>query len=214
MKAIEKQFKQILLTTLFLYCVLPAIAQSGHNISTSDRKNFYQLLREANLKFTFPAGFKVLPPINNDYFSFDYDMEIPGDNFEMWLEVKSQKQNWASYVHAQYDQRTQLANPDSMYLDMGQAMAIALTGNKNYQARNMPPEILSRYNADAGKSYLLNLLDMPMTRHYKYALIVSLQKNHTGTLVAIFFTNDKDPDFYRNVNRAAHSFKFIAQTTN
>lgn len=214
MKAIVKRLKQILLTTLFLCSVLPAIAQTRHNISTSDRKNFYQLLREANLKFIFPAGFKEIPPVNNEDFSFDYDMEIPGNNFEMWLQVKSQKQNWASYIHAQYDQRTQLANPDSMYLDMGQAMAIALTGNKNYMARNMPPEILSRYNADAGKSYLLNLLDMPVTRHYKYALIVSLQKNHTGTLVAVFFTNDKDPDFYRNVNRAAHSFKFTAQATN
>jgi hypothetical protein len=95
-----------------------------------------------------------------------------------------------------------------MYVDIGKAYAIGLTGNNNYMVRNIPADVLDEYNADAGKSYLLNLRDMQVIHHYKYALIVSLQKNHTGTLVAIFFTNYKDPDFYRDVNCVSHSFKF------
>jgi hypothetical protein len=123
--------------------------------------------------------------------------------------ARSQKQNWLSYEHTQTDQKSELDNPDSMYMEISNAYANALTGGNTYQARDMPPDVLAQYNADAGKSYLLNLLDMPVTQHYKYALIVALQKNHTGTLIAIYFTNYKDPDFYSDVNKVSHSFKFI-----
>ena len=212
MKTIVKQFKQILLTAVFLCGILPAIAQPKHRITANDHKGFYQLLKEANLKFTFPPGFKEIKAVNNEDYSFDFAMELPGKDFEMWLQVKSQKQNWTSYIKAQTDNKTPLANPDSMYVDMGEATAKTLSGDDNYLERSMPPEVLGRYNADAGRSYLLTLPDAWITKHYKYALIISLQKNHTGTLLAAFFTNEKDPDFYRDVNRAAHSLIFITPT--
>jgi hypothetical protein len=212
MKTIVTLLRKILPAAILLYCCLPAIAQKKqpkHPPVDGQLKDFYLILAQADLNFTFPAGFKQIQAINNEDFSFDYSMEIPGKDFEAWFEVKSQKENWASYVHAQYDKKTELANPDSMYLDIGKANATALTGNKNnYSIRNISPEVLIRYNADAGKSCLLNLLDLEATKHYKYALLITLQKKHTGTLVAIYFTNEKDPEFYRNVYRASHSLKF------
>jgi len=165
-------------------------------------------LADAGLTFAYPQGFMEISAVNDEDFSFDFAMELPSQDFEVWVQVKSQKQNWTSYLHAQHDSKAQLANPDSIYLDIGKADAIALSGDTSFWARNMPPDVLARYNADAGKSYLLNLLDLPETSHYKYALIVTLQKNHTGTLVAIYFTNQKDPDFYKNVSRASRCFRF------
>jgi hypothetical protein len=210
MKIIVKQFRYIIFTTILLIVVLPAIAQTKrHTPTKSSRKDFYQLLGEAHLTFTPPSGCKEIMPVNNDYFSFDYAMEMPGKDFEMWLLVKSQSQNWTSYEHTQYDKKRALANPDSMYKDISKAIAISLTGDTSYLVRTMPPDILARYNADAGKSYLLNLLNMRVTKHYKYALIIALQQSHTGTLVAIYFTNEKDPDFYRDVNRVGSCLKFI-----
>jgi hypothetical protein len=193
---------------MLLCFAIPAIAQRKPALVTSQRKDFYQLIKEANLNFTFPAGFREIKAVDNEDYSFDYAMEVPGKNFEMWLQVKSQKQNWISYEKASGDKKTELANPDSMYIDLSKATARALSGGDNYLVRNIPPDVLARYNADAGKSYLLNLLDLPATRHYRYALIISLQKNHTGTLMAIYFTNDKDADFYRYVYRAGHCLKF------
>jgi len=213
MKAIVKRANLILFTALLcLHTVMPVWAQRRPSLSKSAKKDFYTLLADADLSFTCPAGFKEIPAINNEYFSFDYAMQIPGRGFEMWMQIKSQKQNWVAYEKAKNDKRTEVANPDSMYLDLGHANAIALTGDKNLAPRNIPPEALSRYNADEGKSYLLDLPDLSATKHYKYALLISLQKNHTGTLVAIYFTNQKDPDFYRNVNRTAHNLKFKPQT--
>lgn len=174
----------------------------------SQRKDFYQLLKEAELKFTFPPGFKEVPAVNDEDFSFDFDMEIPGKDFEVWLNVRSQKENWTSYQNTRYDKQRSLANPDSLYIQVSKAFAKALTGDDSFLEKNIPPDVLARYNADAGKSYLLNLLDNDATRHYKYALIIALQKNHTGTLVTIYFTNQKNPDFYRNVNRASRCLKF------
>ncbi len=206
-----KQSKPLLFIAffaIFFYCNSYSFAQTKPVPANSQRKDFYLLLKEADLKFTFPSGFKEIKAINNDYFSFDFALEEPQHNCEVWLMVRSQKQNWLSYENAQNNKKTELANPDSMYVDIGKAYAIGLTGSQNFMVRNIPADVLAEYNADAGKSYLLNLRDMQVIHHYKYALIVSLQKNHTGTLIAIFFTNYKDPDFYRDVNCVSHSFKF------
>ena len=206
-----KQSKPLLLIiffTIFSYCISTSYAQTKPAPEITQRKDFYLLLKEANLKFTFPSGFKETQAINNDYFSFDFALDDPKQNCEVWLSVRPQKQNWISYQKAQSDKKTELANPDSMYVEVTKAYATELTGDKNFQARDMPADVLAEYNADGGKSYLLNLRDMAVIHHYKYALIVSIQKDHTGTLVAIFFTNYKDTDFYRDVNRVSHSFKF------
>ena len=208
MKTIEKCTRSFLIMAMLLCGMAPAFAQSRAAIASTQRKDFYQLIKEANLNFTFPTGFRQVKAVNNEDYSFDYAMETPGKNFEVWLQVRSQKQNWISYEKARNDKSTELANPDSMYIDMSKAAAITLSGGPNYLERNVASDILERYNADAGKSYLLNLLDSPITGHYKYALILSLQKNHTGTLMAVFFTNDKDPDFYKLVYRTGHCLKF------
>ncbi|MFI5158680.1 MAG: hypothetical protein ACHQF4_07420 [Sphingobacteriales bacterium] len=204
-----KRLFPIIFFTLFTYCILPAFAQTKPIDANSQRKDFYLLLKEADLKFDFPKGFKEIGAINNDYFSFDFALKEPDHNCEVWLMVRSQKQNWMSYERNQSDKKVELANPDSMYIDIGKAYATELTGSKNFMVRNIPTDVLAEYNADVGKSYLLNLRDMPVIHHYQYALIISLQKNHIGTFIAIFFTNYKDPDFYGDVNRVSHSFKFI-----
>jgi len=198
----------IMLCVILCYCVQPACAQTKKIPISSQRKYFYQLLKQSNLSFTFPQGFQEIKAVNNDDFSFDFALQDPDHSCEVWLMVRSQKQNWQNYDQAESDQKDQLANPDSMYVELSKNYAATLSGNNISAARDMPADVLQDYNADAGKSYLLNLLDMPVTHHYKYALIVALQKNHTGTLVAVYFTNYKDPDFYRDVNLASHCFKF------
>ena len=211
MKAIERSVSRLAGIVMLLCFTVPAIAQQKIARPTSQRKDFYQLTKEANLNFTFPEGFREITAVDNEDYSFDYAMEVPGKNFEMWLQVRSQKQNWISYERASGDKKTELANPDSMYIETGKAMATTLSGGNSYLVRNIPPDVLARYNADAGKSYLLNLLYSSTTKHYKYALIIALQKNHTGTVMAVYFTNDKDPDFYRYVYRAGHAMKFKPQ---
>jgi len=206
--------RRLVFTAILMYCVAPAMAQVKHHPVNAERKDFYQLLNDANIKFTFPAGFRQIPAVNDEDFSFDFDMETPGNDFEIWLMVKSQKQNYNSFLHTRHDASAQVADPDSMYLELGKATAIALTGGTGILERNIPPTVLARYNADAGRSYLLSLLDLADTKHYKYALIISLQQSHTGMLVAVCFTNNKDADFYNNMNRACRSFKFKPATTN
>jgi hypothetical protein len=227
MKAIVKQNRHILLQLAILFFVAGVWAQGSqphHKTKVKKKpvtvqakpvvqgsqqfKEFLQLLAQASATFTFPKGFKEIAAVNNEDFSFDYAMEMPGKDFEVWFQVKSQKENWASYERLQSDDSHRVANPDSLYVDMGRAHATAFTGDRNYFVRNMPQNVLDRYNADAGKSYLLNLLDLPATKHYKYALLITLQRNHTGTIMMVCFTNEKDPEFFKNIDKAGNCLKF------
>ncbi|MBK0380431.1 hypothetical protein [Mucilaginibacter segetis] len=213
-----KQIKKLLLIGIFLFCILPSIAQDkqpntlkNHDIGQSwsaSLKKFKKKAAAANIIFTFPKGFKEIKAPDNEDFSFDYAMELPGKDFEIWFLVKSQKENWASYQRTLNDKNTRLANPDSLYLGLGTANAIAFTGGRDYFTRSIPQRVAARYNADAGKSYLLTLLDMPITKHYKYALLITLQKDHMGTILAVCFSNEKGPEFFNNMNKASNCIKF------
>jgi hypothetical protein len=223
MRYIVKQFKQILLTSAFVLYVGIALSQVKHKPlaketaiakpivakpMSSQLKDFYHLAAVANVVFTFPAGFREIPVLNDEDFSFDYAIELPGHDFEIWFQVKSQKSDWAEYLQLKNDLSKQLENPDSLYIGMGRAQASSFTGGQDYLTRTIPQDILAKYNANAGKTYLLNLQDLPETKHYKYALLITLQKNHIGTILAICFTNDKGPDFFKNINRVSKCLKF------
>lgn len=186
----------------------PSTLHSKHFNHNNQLNEFYHLVAQANATFIYPKGFKEIRAPNNEDFSFDYGLELPGKDFEIWFQIKPEKENWASYIHTQNTPKTQLANPDSAYNDWGKAQAIAFTGDQKYYVVTIPQDILLRYNADAGKSYLLTLLDLRKTKHYKYALLITLQKNHTGTIMAVCFTNDKGPEFYKNISKASNCLKF------
>jgi hypothetical protein len=218
MKLIFKQFKQILLTTVLLLCVTTTMSQVKHKLVSNQQvklnpvsnqlKEFYHLTAAANVEFTFPPGFKEIPVLNNEDFSFDYAMEIPDGEFEIWFQVKSQKRDWVNYVRLKNDVSKRLANPDSSYISIGRAQAIAFTDEQDYFTRNITPEVLAQYNADTGKSYLVNLPDSMPTKHYKYALLLTLQKAHIGTILVVCFTNEKGPEFFRNINGISKYLKF------
>lgn len=221
-----KQFKQILLTGILLFCFAPTLhveaqkqpVKSQKNVAAKPRakpifispqlKNFQQLTAQANINFISPKGFREIKAPDNEDLSFDYAMEVPGKEFEIWFQVKSQKENYASYQRSIGNKSTEQANPDSLYLDMGRAQAITFAGDNNFLIRDIPPKYRAKYNADAGKTYLLNLQDMPVTKHYKYALLITLQKDHIGTILAVCFSNEKGPEFFKNIDRASTCIKF------
>ncbi|MDB5062997.1 MAG: hypothetical protein JWP67_2840 [Mucilaginibacter sp.] len=218
-----KQIKQILLTAILLFCIAPVFAQGKKHpakikqevtvvknipVISNQLNNFMLAASEANVLFTFPEGFKEITVPGNEEYSFDYGMELPGKEFEIWLQVRSQKENYASYERLLSNKNTRLANPDSLYLGYGTALAAAFTGEHDFAVRTLPQRVTALYNADAGKSYLLNLLDMPVTKHYKYALLITLQKAQTGTILAICFANEKGPEFFKNMGLAKNCIKF------
>jgi outer membrane lipoprotein-sorting protein len=208
MSSMLSRIRQLLLYILLLLYVVPAAAQAKHPPISDQLKNFYTVLNDAGLSFTFPEGFKEIKAINNEDFSFDYAMEIPGADFEIWFQVKPQKANWDNYIKSKNDKDTKIANPDSLYLDMGQAQAKAFTGDNSYLVRTIPLSALIRYNADAGKTYLVNLPDLQATKHYKYAMVVVLQKNHTGTLLGVCLANELGPGFFKKLTMASSCLKF------
>ncbi|MDB5025051.1 MAG: hypothetical protein JWP78_2806 [Mucilaginibacter sp.] len=219
MKPISRQFKQILLTTMFVLYTVTSISQQAKQKALFVKQaiakrasqqliDFYRLTTDAGVVFIFPEGFKETRVLNNENFPLDYAIEIPGHEFELWFQVKSQKENWANYERFKNDPTKAVACPDSLYIQLGQAEAKALTGDEPYFTRNISGDVLARYNADAGKSYLLNLADRRETKHYKYALVLSLQKNRSGTVLMVCFTNEKSPEFFKNVNRMCRYIKF------
>jgi hypothetical protein len=210
----SKQFKQILLTMMLLTIMVPLVAQvkpaapAKHHSPSKQLTEFFQLARQANATFEYPGGFREIPAPDDEDFTYDFALELPGRGFELWLKVTSQKGEWVNYNRTQTVKGPGMENPDSVYLDVGKAMAKSFAGDQPYFERTIPPDVLARYHADAGKSYLLTLLDLPDTKHYKYALLITLQKNHTGTILAVCFGNEKGPEFFKNITRASHCLKF------
>ena len=215
-KFMQHQIKQLLFSVLLILCIDSATAQQKHKnhikarpvFVSSQLKAFMSETAGANVSFSFPKGFREINAHDDEDFSFDYALELPGDGFEAWFQVKSQKKNWFSYTHNQSSTGGQSNNPDSLYAGTAAAQAINFTGDRISNARNLPYEVLARYHADAGKSYLLTLMDMQETKHYKYALMITLQKFHTGSITAVYFTNNKDPEFFKNVDRVSSCLKF------
>ena len=219
-----KQIRQILLSGILLFCIAPAIAQgkkypvAKKAPATTAKKaayvspqlrNFLDITARANVVFNFPKGFKEIPAPDNEDFSFDYAMVLPGKDFEIWFQAKSQKENFAALLRTIWNKQTGLSDPDSLYVGMGRALAIGFTGDQTgFFVRPIPAKYLKRYNADAGRSYLLNLLDLQTTKRYKYGLLITLQKAHTGTILAVCFANEKGPEFYKNIDKASNCLKF------
>lgn len=202
MNVLARHIKLILLFTGLMFC-MPVIAQVRYSTAPRQVKDFGKDLTDANLSFTLPAGFKEVKSATNEDIACDYAIEIPGGEFEIWFQAKSLKDG-RPVVRLKDKQVV----ADSLYVEMGRGQASALVGDKNYLVRNIPRPSLARYNADAGRTFLLNLPDSPTTRHYKYAMVVVLQKNHVGTLLATCFANELGPGFFKNLNMASSCIKF------
>jgi hypothetical protein len=220
---IGKQISKTLALTAVIICLIACsvVAQTKRGkkakpatkppVRTAANSQYIQFLKDANeagLNFKVPPGFKELPAINNENFTFDYAMTLPGEDFEVWFQVHSLKQNWASYEQVKNISGKTLANPDSTYKDAARAQAAALSDDSRFFTRTLTRKILDLYNADAGKTYLFNVADLPETRNYKYALVIAVQKDHVGYALAVCLTNDKGPAFFQNINRARDCAKF------
>ncbi|PTR01078.1 hypothetical protein C8P68_101309 [Mucilaginibacter yixingensis] len=186
------QFKKICWLVLLLLITAPVFAQRKRQRQSAGFREFTRITNQANLAFNVPDGFKEVSNKQNRL-SFDYGIALPGQEFEIWFRV----------IPEQNDSMT-----DSLYIDVGKIEAKSLAGDANYFMRGMPPEVISDYNADTGRTFLINLPDSPTTKHYKYALLITLQKKKSGTVMAVCFTNDKGPDFFQNINKARSCMKF------
>ena len=171
-------------------------------------KRFIKLAGEANVTYTSPEGFKEIKAINNDTLSFDYGLALPGEDFEVWFEVQSQKKVLASFARLVSDTSRTNEHPDSLYNKTGLTLARQLSGGQSYFTTIIPPDYLARYNADEGKTYLIDLADARETRHYKYALLITLHKDHVGTIVALCLGNEKGSEFFKNIFKVSKCLRF------
>ncbi|GAA4098680.1 hypothetical protein [Mucilaginibacter panaciglaebae] len=195
-----------LLVAFLLLLAAPVAAQINKATTgpQSQLKIFDASLAQIDVAFTFPEGFKEIKAPNTDSYQFDYAMILPDADFEIWFRVNTQKENEKLLS----DKNIKVNNPDSLFISIAQDQIASFTSEKIHSKHTLPQYILNRYNADAGCIYLISINDTPITKHYKYAFITVLQKNGSGTVMAICFTNDKGPEFFKNMNLASSCLKF------
>jgi hypothetical protein len=185
--------------------ILGARAQTNQNESRISKK-FKQLLSSVNAGFTPPEGFVEVPPLNNDKTAYQYALELPKGEFEVRFQVNATRRDWKNYERGRSD--PERVNPDSLYNKIAEAQVNSMAGEGRRFNRPIPPHILQYYNADIGKSYFFNLTDSELTKHYQYALLVIIQKNHLGTISVICFGNERGPEFFKKINMLRNCLKF------
>ncbi|WP_158827161.1 hypothetical protein [Mucilaginibacter lacusdianchii] len=183
-------------------------ARNAKHAESAQFISFKRMADDAGIGFCIPDGFKEIKPVNNENFDADYAMALPGEDFEVWIQVRSLKQSWNSYEQLKDIRSRQLENPDSLYKATSRALALQLSFDNKYFSRNLQPDILEQYNADAGKTYLVNLSDSPETHRFKYAMLIALQKDHTGMVMALCLANEKGPELFKNINKARDCLRF------
>lgn len=191
--------------------VLLIISSGGHTQTTqpfSQLKSFQQNLTAANVQFFFPKDFKEIKALHTAHVDIDYAIALPNKDFQVWYLVKNVQQEWPKLKITEDNSKRAAINPDSVYSTTSLYAAMQLAGKDNFTTKNLPPDVLSIFHADRGKSYELNLYDRADTKHYQYGLLISLQKDGVGYVSMLFLGNDNGPDFYKNVNRAYYSIKF------
>ena len=205
-------FKHLLFMLMLAGFAASAMSQQANHAAGKPKskqlKNFVKLAAEANVTYIAPEGFKEIKSVKNDTLSFDYALELPGEDFEVWFEVKSQKRIMAGQLHMVSDTAKTEENPDSIYNKTGLTLATELSVGQCYFTTIIPPDYLARYNADEGKTYLLNLADANQTKHYKYALLIALHKDHVGTIIAICLGNEKGSEFFKNIFKVSRILRF------
>jgi hypothetical protein len=180
-------------------------AQTNQNESHST-KSFKELLTMVNASYIAPEGFVETTPNINDKTSYQYALELPGGDFEACFQVNSTKRDWKNYDQGKHTAGE--INPDSLYTRIALAQINCLAGDGRQFNRTIPAKVLQYYNADIGRSYFFNLADSPLTRHYQYALLVIIQKNHYGSISVICMGNDRGPDFFKKINMLRNCIKF------
>jgi hypothetical protein len=204
-KTVIKKLKYIGFCVALLLGIVPAFTQVKQPaILTHDLKSFDKKLKKAKMTFIFPTGFKEVKA--TDIYNFDYGIIAPEGDCEIWFKVQSQKDSWTSYLKGKNDNR--IVHPDSVYKEIGLSQAKAFKGDKDPIERIIPANLLTRYGADLGKTYLVNLPDAAATKHYKFAMVVVMQKNKTGIAMAVCFANELGPGFFKNLNKASSCLKF------
>ncbi len=190
-----------------LLCAKEGAFGQGTRLDNSEQyKKFQKEVNKVGINFIFPEGFKEIKAVNTREFKFDYAMELPGKDFEIWLRVNSFKEN-KQFLH---DNGLRI-NPDSAYTYIIKQQAAVFSNNAEWFSRQVPEAQLSQYNANVGKTYLVSLTDSPVTKHYKYAMLVAIAKYGTGTVFAVCLANDRGPDFFKNMFSAGNCIKFKTQ---
>ena len=197
-----KNLKRYLLYLCF--AVLPQLVLAQNKPTSAQLNGFKALLSDINGTFALPEGFKEVMPPSNNKLPFQFGLKMLDADFEIWFEVNSVKADWQ-----RYETNKQTTNPDSLYRKIAAEQATIMSGSPDYITRELPPSMLERYNADEGRSYFFALTDLPATNHYQYALIIVLQKNHYGNILAVCFGNERGPSFYKNATKLKGCFRFI-----
>jgi hypothetical protein len=200
------KLKGVFLAFLFLLHIsVPAQVKPA---KSAERQAFMQALTRTNISFTYPPDFNEIKVPNDENLSFDYGLKLRDKEFEVWYIVNNLKGDWASYEDSKNDPERVQEIPDSLYRKICRAHAIGLSGG-DYTTVDMPDnDLRKQFNADVGKAYALNLYDSPITKHYKYALLLMVQKNKKANVLMLFLSNDNGPEFYNNVNKAYNSIRF------
>jgi len=183
---------------------VPVVMGQAKTVSSQQLNGFKELLSNINGSFTIPENFTEAKIPNSDKLPFQYGLKFPDAECEVWFQVNSIKGDWLRFEKA----GKLGANPDSTYIKTASDEALVFGGSKDFISRPMPQRILESYNADEGRSYFITLADLPETKGYQYALLIVLHKNHYGNIVVACLTNDKGPNFFRNINKLRYCFKF------
>ncbi|WP_295653384.1 hypothetical protein [uncultured Mucilaginibacter sp.] len=201
-----KKFKKLILVIACLPAfTLHVSAQNSQNDS-QQLKKFKEHLASIDASFVLPEGFTEVKPENSDKTAYEYALTMPNDDFEIRFQVNDLKREWKKFQRGKSGANT--INPDSLYSKIAMDQVNSLSDQGPSFNRPFPARIMQFYNVDIGHSYFFSLANNDLTKHYQYALLVVIQKNHYGTISVVCLSNEKGPEFFKKINKLRNCLKF------
>jgi hypothetical protein len=200
-----KKIEKFTFLALCLIGFLMVAHAQNSPLESASAKSFKKLLAHINAGFIMPEGFVETAPQNNDKTNYQYALQVPNEDFEVRIQVndnRKESRKWARGSAADN------VNPDSLYSKVALAQINSMAGDGEHFSRPIPQRILQDYNADIGRSCFFSLADSPVTKHYQYALLIIIQKNHYGSITVLCLGNDRGPEFFGKINKLRNCLKF------
>jgi len=177
---------KLFLSVLALLLLMSAFAQSQQD-APKKPLTFADLLEEAGMEYTLPAGFKEAPVVYNEVLPYQYRVVSDDGTVEIRYTIFP-----LDRVEIDYDDpHSSAPEPDHLFTLLFPGILTEISGWGHYKSKDYPPdEALRLFNADWAAVAVMEVIP-EYSPDFRQALVVAMHRNGHADAYQIFLGNDR-----------------------